>query len=102
MANNVKRMISEDGVVLEKIFKKATDAFTASDGRTIGAQPDRYVLKCVSGETFSKDTGFGNPTVLEYKTDKATFDKCVAYSPVNVTYEMSSFGVKAESVSLKN
>ena len=65
MANNVKRMIKEDGVVLEKIFKEATDEFKSSDGRVVPAQPDRYILKCVSGEDFSKDKGFLQSTVWE-------------------------------------
>lgn len=101
MANNVKRMIKEDGIVLEKIFKGATEEFKASDGRVVGAQPDRHILKCVSGEDFSKDTGFLNSTVLEYKVDKQVFDKVIAYSPVIVRYEVSNFGAKAVSAELK-
>ena len=101
MANNVKRMIKEDGVVLEKIFKGAFDTKRLSDGRVIEAQPDRYFLKCVSGEDFSKDTGFLNSTVLEYKVDKQVFDKVIAYSPVIVRYEVSNFGAKPVSAELK-
>ena len=101
MANNVKRMIKEDGVVLEKIFKEATDEFKSSDGRVVPAQPDRYILKCVSGEDFSKDKGFLQSTVLEYKAEKQVYDKVVAYSPVVVRYEVSNYGAKAMSVELK-
>ena len=101
MANNVKRMIKEEGIVLEKIFKEATEEFTASDGRVIGAQPDRYILKCVSGEDFSNEKGFLQSTVLEYKAEKVVFDKVKAYSPVIVRYEVSNYGAKAVSVELK-
>ena len=101
MANNIKRMIKEDGVVLEKIFKEATEEFKASDGRVIAAQPDRYILKVVSGEDFSKDKGFAQSTVLEYKTEKEIFNKVVAYTPVIVRYEVSNYGAKPMSVSLK-
>lgn len=101
MANNVKRMIKEDGIVLEKIYKKASDTIKLSDGRVIEAQPDRYFVKCISGEDFSKDTGFLNSTVLEYKVDKQVYDKLVAYSPVIVKYEVSNFGAKAVSAELK-
>lgn len=101
MATNIKRMIKEDGIVLEKIFKEATDEFKASDGRIVNAQPDRYILKCVSGENFSKETGFENSTVLEYKVDKQVYDKVVAYSPVLVRYEVSNFGAKPVSAELK-
>lgn len=102
MANNVKRLIKEDGVVLEKIFKAATEEFRSQDGRLIAAQPDRYILKVVSGENFTKDIGFENSTVLEYKADKAVYDKVVAYSPVVVSYDLSSNGIKPVSVILKN
>ena len=102
MANNIKRMIKEDGVVLETIFKEATDTFTASDGKIVPAQPDRYVLRCVSGQSFDKNTGFQASNILDYKVDKSIYDKVVAYSPVTVQYEFSNYGVKPDSVLLKN
>ena len=101
MAGNIKRMIKEEGIVLEKIFKEATDEFKISDGRVVSAQPDRYILKVVSGEDFSKDKGFLQSTVLEYKISKAIYDKVVAYSPVIVRYEVSNYGAKPMSVELK-
>lgn len=101
MAGNVKRMIKEEGIVLEKIFKEATNEFKSSDGRVVPAQPDRYVLKVVSGEEFSKEKGFLQSTVLEYKTSKEIFDKVVFNSPVVARYEVSNFGAKADSVQLK-
>ena len=100
MAGNIKRMIKEYGVVLEKIFKEATSEFKTSDGRIIAAQPDRYILKVVSGEEFSKDTGFAQSTVLEYKVKQELFDKVVAYTQVIVRYEVSNFGAKPGSVEL--
>lgn len=101
MAGNVKRMIKEEGIVLEKIFKEATDEFKGSDGRVVPAQPDRFILKVVSGEEFSQEKGFLQSTVLEYKGDKHTFDKVKAYSPVIVKYEISNNGAKPVSVELK-
>ena len=101
MAGNIKRMIKEDGVVLEKIFKEKTDEFKSSDGRIVPAQPDRYILKVVSGEDFSKDKGFAQSTVLEYKAEKEVYDKVVAYTPVIVKYEVSNYGAKPMSVALK-
>ena len=101
MAGNIRRMIKEEGIVLEKIFKEATKEFKSSDGRIVEAQPDRYVLKVVSGEDFSKDKGFLQSTVLEYKCDKTVFDKVIAYSPVVVKYEVSNYGAKPMNVELK-
>lgn len=102
MANNVKRMIKEEGIVLERILKPATNEFKGSDGRVVPAQPERYILKCVSGEEFNKDDGYMQSTVLEYKVEKTIFDKVVFASPVVVKYEVSSFGAKANSVQLKD
>lgn len=101
MANNIKRIIKEEGVVLEKIFKGATEAFVSLDGRQVAPQPDRYILRCVSGEEFSTESGFIQSTVLDYKTEKSVFDKVKCYSPVVVKYEMSNFGAKPQSVELK-
>ena len=102
MANSVKRMIKEEGIVLEKIFKPATREFKTSSGEIISAQPDRYILKCVSGEDFNEQDGFLQSTILEYKTDEMVFDKARAYSPVIVRYEVSNYGAKANSVELKD
>ena len=100
MANNIKRMISEKGMVLEKIFKKATDGFTGSDGRAVAPQPDRYILKCVSGEDFNAVDGYSQSTVLEYKVEKAIFDNVKFGSKVLVKYEVSNYGAKADSLEL--
>lgn len=102
MANNVKRMIREDGIVLERILKPATNEFKGSDGRIVPAQPERYILKCVSGEEFKKVDGYMQSTVLEYKVEKAIYDKVVFGSPVVVKYEVSNYGAKADSVQLKD
>ena len=102
MANNIKRMIMEKGMVLEKIFKKATDAFTGSDGCAVAAQPDRYILKCISGEDFSEVDGYSQSTVLEYKVDKATFDKAKFGTNALVKYIVSNYGAKADSLELIN
>lgn len=102
MANNIKRVICEEGVVLEKIHKDATEEFKGQDGRVVPAQPDRYSLKVISGESFKKETGFSNSTVLEYKVDKALFDKVLAYTPVVVKYELSTYGTKPVSLTIKN
>ena len=101
MANNVKRMITEDGVVLEKIFKEATNEFKSQDGRVVPAQPDRYYLKVVSGEKFTEEIGFVNSTVLEYRVDEAFFNKVKANSKVVAHYELSNFGAKPMSLGFK-
>ncbi len=99
--NNIKRIIKEDGIVLEKIFKGATTEFRGQDGRIVSAQPDRYILRCVSGENFSKQNGYTNSTVQDYKVEKSVFDKCFALAEVVVQYEVSNYGIKAVAANLK-
>lgn len=101
MAGNIKRMIKEEGIVLEKIFKGAIEQFKSSDGSVVPAQPDRYILKVVSGEDFSKENGYSQSTVLEYKVEKKVFDRVVYGTPVVVRYEVSNYGAKPDSVELK-
>lgn len=99
---NIKKIISENGIVLEKIFKAATNEFVNQAGQTVAAQPDRYLLKVVSGECFDKDNGFSNSTILDYKVDYMTYSKVVPLTTkVNVKYELSNFGVKAVSLEIK-
>lgn len=100
MANNIRRMINEKGMVLEKIFKKATDGFTGSDGRAIAPQPDRYILKCISGESFNEVDGYSQSTILEYKVDKNTFEKVKFSTSVLVKYEVSNYGCKADTLEI--
>ncbi len=97
---NVKRMIREDGIILEKIFKPAMESFKASDGSIVPSRPDTWQLRCVSGEEFKKDMGFVSSNILDYETDEKTFEKAVALAPVIVRYELST-RAKAVSVELK-
>ncbi len=89
---NVVRPISEKGIVLNKQFKKAMDAFTGSDGRKVDALPDRYVVTVASSFSVSKETGLEKPVILDYKVDKDMFDKLSYLSKVEVVYEMSNTG----------
>lgn len=84
------RPIQEEGVVLSKEFKKASEGFTASDGHVVPAQPDRYIVTVASSYQFTADMGFVNPAVLEYKVEKELFDKLKYGTKVLVLYEMSN------------
>jgi len=101
MAGNIKRIIKEDGIVLEKIKKDATQEFKSSDGRVVPAQPDRFILKVISGEKFTNEDGFAQSTVLDYKVEQNVFNKVKAYSPVVASYEISNYGAKAVGIELK-
>ena len=99
---NVLRAITEKGEVLEKVFKEATGEFKGSDGRVIAAQPDRYILRVVSGESVTKENGWKSALVQDYKVDKSTFEKAGLHTAVVVTYDFSSYGPKPISCELAN
>lgn len=97
----VKRLIKEDGIVIEKIFKEAMDSFKTSDGSIVPARQDTYILKCVSSADFTKENGFSSCAILDYKVEKAVYDKAMAYSPVIVRYEFGNTNPKPISAELK-
>lgn len=91
MATNAKRKIVEEGIVLSKVFKPKTNEFVNSEGKTVPASPDRYIITAVSGEKFDKDTGFEGAQILDYKVEKAIFEKLKALDEVVVAYDFSSY-----------
>ena len=104
MANNVKRLIKEEGIVLEKIFKAATDEFKNRDGNIVKAQPDRWFLKVCSSCSYDKNLGFVDSTILDYPVDEQTYEKVAAYDHVIATFELSNVGTgtKPQFIELKN
>jgi hypothetical protein len=97
---NVSRIIREEGIVLEKIFKPAMDSFKTADGSIVKARPDTWLLRCVSSGEFKKDMGFVSSNVLDYVTDEDTYKKAIALAPVIVKFELSA-KTKPVSVELK-
>lgn len=101
MANNVKRLIKEEGIVLEKIFKAATDEFKGRDGNLVKAQPDRWALKVCSSSSYDKNLGFVDSTILDYPVSEDIYNKVAAYNKVFVLFELSNYGPKPQSIELK-
>lgn len=94
MADVLKRVISEEGIVLEKIYKPARAEIKFKNGDVIKADGEHYYLKCVSGEEFdSEGFGFKNANVDKYEVDSTLFD-CASYgNSVLVKFEMGTNGV---------
>lgn len=97
-ANNVKRIIVENGIILSKILKKATNEFKGQDGNIVPAQPERYVLKVASSFKIDQETGFEDVTILDYKVDESLFNTMKFMDKVEVTYEFSTYKLTAISV----
>lgn len=100
--NNFKRTIVEQGVVLSKIIKDATNQFTSKDGSIVPAQPIRYVVTVASSSKVDKEFGLKDPVILEFKVDEVFFAKLKYLSPVQTEYEYSANGPKAISLGILN
>lgn len=102
MANqNVKRVICEDGIVLSKVLKKATEEFKGQDGRVVPAQPERYVAKIASSYKIEDGTGLEEVTILDYKVSEELFKKLKFLQRVEVSYEFSTYACKPMEVKIK-
>ena len=89
---SIVRPIKEQGVVLSKEVKEATNEFKAKDGSVVPAQPKRFVVMVASSYDCNNETGLGKPTILDYKVDEELFNKIKYLSEVEVIYEMSTSG----------
>ena len=104
MANIVERPITEDGVVLEKKYSEAKDAFKMTIGgveKSFDAKPEKYSVLVASSYEFDEKTGFKNTTILEYVVDKQIYDKLKYLSSVSVTYVMTSYKTTPLSLKIK-
>ena len=101
MANNIKRLIREEGIILENIFKPAREEFKDKDGNIVKSQPDRWLLKVCSSSSFDKNLGFIDSTILDYPVTEDVYEKVVVNNKVIALFELSNFGTKPQSVELK-
>ena len=95
--NAIKRLVVEEGIVLSKVFKAASEEWVNSRGEKVAAQPDRYFAVIASSAECSKENGLSDVSVLEYPCEKSLFDFVEYLSPVRVKFEFTTYGNKAVS-----
>ena len=100
MANKISRTIAEEGIIVSKEYVEAKGAWTNRDGVLIEARPEKYVLKCVSGEDCRQDVGFSKPVFNEYEVAKEEFEKAKYLQKVLCKYDFSEYGIKPVGVKL--
>lgn len=100
MAQVTRRLIVEDGIVISKIYKEATNSFENKEGKLVDAQPEKFIILCASGEKISSDTGIENALVQEYKVSREEFQNFKYLQKVQCKYEFSTYGPKPVSVSI--
>ena len=98
---SIKKMITEDGIVISKEYREATEGFTSRDGKEVAPQPERFIILCASGEKVDSDTGVANAVTQEYKVSREEFQQFKFLQRVVCKYEFSSYGCKPVSVTIK-
>lgn len=83
-----KKLIKEEGFVLSREIKEATEEFKGQDGRVVPAQPKRFMVTVVTSSFVDKNDGmaymtFHKPAVVEEKI----YEKLTYRTPVVVIYE---------------
>lgn len=71
----VKKPIKEEGVIVSKFIKPATNAFVGRDGNEVPARPAQPTVIVVSACDFDPQNGFDGPSLLSYKVDATLFAK---------------------------
>ena len=95
--NAIKRMVVEEGIVLSKVFKPASDEWVNSRGEKVAAQPDRYLAVIASSSECTDENGLADVSVLEYPCEKALYDFVSYLTPVKRKFEFTPYGNKAVS-----
>lgn len=98
--NNIKRMITEEGIVLSKEYVEPRAAWTNYEGKTFEARPEKYIIKCASGEDIKSDVGLIGVNFLEYEVTKEIFENVKYLQKVLCKFEFSSYGLKPQAVLL--
>ncbi len=86
MAAN-KKLIKEEGFVLGREIKEATDEFVSRDGEVIPAQPTRYVVHVLTSSLVDKVDGMSYISQLDYKVTKEEYEKFTYLKKVVAIFE---------------
>lgn len=80
------KKIRENGIVLSKVIKPATEAFTGSDGREIPAYPERPTITVACGEV-DGDNGIQDVLLARVVVEKDQYEEFKFMDVVDVGYE---------------
>ena len=81
------KLLKEEGFVLGKEIKKATEEFTSRDGRTFPAQPERYIVTVVVSALVDANMGMSYMTKMDIKVDRDLFNKLRYLQKIEAIYE---------------
>lgn len=92
--DKVKKTFREEGIVLYREFKKATNEFQDATGKTVQAQPNRWVVGAIFSENFDKENGFLNHFSAEFRVPDQDAEKYTYGAKVVGKFEMTQYGLK--------
>lgn len=74
---NVDVYTEQEGICISKEYKEAREERKDMNGRVWPATEEKFIVKVVScsRKSFNKDTGMNKSVVIDYETDKETYDK---------------------------
>ena len=87
-----RRINTENGMVTERIY----------DGVKYDAQPEKFIVVCVSSDHFNNEDGFVDGLYLQYPVTAELYQKLKFRDKVRVTYDMTGSNKKPISVELLN
>lgn len=82
-----RKLIREEGFVLGREIKEATDEFVSRDGVVVPAQPTRYVVHVLTSSIVDKVDGMSYISQLDYKVTKEEYEKFTYFIKVVATFE---------------
>ncbi len=92
----MERPIREYGRIIGKRYVEAKEKRTDMNGKEWPATDEKFLIQAVScdEEDFDEINGMQNATILEYPTDKLTWDNAVFLEKVKVKYCLNQFAEK--------
>lgn len=80
------KKIRENGIVLSKVIKPATEAFKGSDGREVPAYPERHVVTVACGEV-DGENGIQDVLLARVTVEKEQYNELKFMDNVDIGYE---------------
>ena len=96
-----KKLIKEEGFVLGREIKKATEEFVGADGRVVPAREQRFVVHCITSSLVDEQDGMSYITTVDFEVDKDTYYKCTYLKKIEGVFEFTATDKGAKNIPVK-
>ena len=96
-----KKLIKEDGFVLGREIKKATEEFVGADGRVVPAREQRFVVHCITSSIVDDQDGMSYITAVDFEVDKDTYMKCTYLRKIEGVFEFTASDKGAKNIPVR-